>query len=354
MSEISKQRGWKRRLGALATVGAAVASVAVIGAVDASADAPLDVLALSCEGRDREVASVGCRWTVPVDAAGVRLVRVTLGSGEGRIVVHRTDDPSMNTFVDSPVRRGVRYLYAVRALDARGDVIAASRPVVAGVAPTDHGVEALRLNCNATAATAVRCHWTDPESPARVLTLWRSVDGAARERVASFENPFPTSYGDTVRPGTSRVAYAVIATDGAGEIVARSRAEGVRMPLTDVRNSDRRPVDTRPFDEVAPDVAFPVVVAPEPAETAPTTTPVDVDEAPVRTTPEPVVPERTADTAPDRVEPVRTTPPVERTPERPVDEARAGDDSSPASNEPSGRSDQPEGVRPTSEAEPAR
>ncbi len=153
---------------------------------------------LDCTGRNRDVAAIGCRWTVPGDAAGVRLIRVALGSGMGRVTVHRTDDPSENTFVDTPVRRGVRYLYAVRAIDVAGRLVGASRPVVAGVSAHDEGaaIEALRLQCTASGVVTVRCEWTAPDAPARVITLWRSVDGGARERVASFRAPFPTSYGD--------------------------------------------------------------------------------------------------------------------------------------------------------------
>jgi hypothetical protein len=347
MSEVSRQRRWRRRVGAALTIGSAVVSVGVVGAVDAGADAPLDALSLSCEGRDRDVASVRCRWTVPADAAGVRVVRVTLGSGEGRIVVHRTDDPSMNTFVDAPVRRGVRYMYAVRAVDSSGDLIAASRPVVAGVRPADDGIEALRLDCNATGSTVVRCRWTNPETADRTLTLWRSVDGTVRERVASFDHRFATSYGDTVLANTSSVVYAVIATDGSGEIVARSRADLVQMPSNEVSASEQRPVGTAPIEESVPDVVIPDVIASEvvvkePAELVSTTTTVATDEVPVAAPLEPVVPERIPEVA------------ASERPEPDVDHAEPERITLPADGPSSLRSNRVDRVRTNSEAETAR
>lgn len=254
-----------------------------------------DVLRLRCVGNDGDVAEVACRWTMPEDAVGVKVLRVAVGSGQGRETVFRTDDPSINRFVDSPVRRGVRYLYVVRAFDSAGNLVAASRPAVAGVAlAPEPTIEVLRLECAATGEVSARCRWSTPGSAARVLTLWRSVDGGARERVASFGSPFPSSYGDTVPSSSSRAVYAVIATDGDGAIVARSRADGVAFPRPDVRVDPASPeptvttattvtavtaVPTPPADERSADSDS----RPTPArnEPSPTTTPVhsiDTDE----------------------------------------------------------------------------
>ena len=215
----------------------------------------IEAMTLRCAPRDGDVAAIGCRWSVPDGAAGVRLIRIALGSGMGRVAIHRADDPTENSFIDAPVRRGVRYLYAVRAVDADGRLVGAGRPVVTGVPALDEPptVEVLRLRCAATGASTVRCGWSGPDEPARLLTLWRSVDGGARERVASFQPPFATSYGDRVPPSSSRAVYAVIATDGAGDIVARSRPDGVVFPDTGppvigVDPVESRPVETRPAE----------------------------------------------------------------------------------------------------------
>lgn len=312
--------------------------------VSASPVGHTEPMRLACTGRDGDVASIGCRWSVPDAAVGIRLIRIALGSGMGRVTVHRTDDPAENTYIDSPVRRGVRYVYAVRAVDSSGRLVAASRPVVAGVAlPEPTGVEVLRLQCASTGAVTVRCAWSAPATPARVLTLWRSVDGGPRERVASFTGSFPTSYGDQVPASSSRAVYAVIATDGAGEIVARSRADGVRFPnvVRDVEvvpeldapgearhdvvpaPADTQPVETRPVEN------FPVETTPprtRPVETAPPEVR-PVETRPVGTRPAETRPPETrpVTTEPESARPVDTRPadthPVETRPEEP---SRAG------------------------------
>ncbi len=273
----------------------------------------VEAMRLNCSARDGDVAAIGCRWSVPDGAAGIRLIRVALGSGMGRVTVYRTDDPTDNTHVDTPVRRGVRYLYAVRAVDSAGRLVGASRPVIAGVPKGDTpAVEVLRLRCEATGTVTARCEWSLPDGPARVVTLWRSVDGAAREQVASFRVPFPTSYGDQVPSSSSRAVYAVIATDGAGEIVARSRADGVAFPDADPAAVDVDPVDTRPVET-------------RPVDTRPVDSrPVDsrpVDSRPVDSRP---VDSRPVDTRPVDSRPVDSRPvdsrPVDTRPDVPVHE----------------------------------
>lgn len=183
---------------------------------------------------------IGCRWSVPTAPAAewVRLIRVVVGAGEPREVIFRTRDLHENSHVDSPLRPGHRYAYRVQALTADGRVVSTSRTVIVGI-PIPQ-VEPLRLKCQivdrpavdlAAAATRVHigCAWSLPQHVrADTITLWRSVDGGARERVVSSHQPFPTSYRDVVPAGTERVVYAVIATRG-DTLVARSRTEVVRI-----------------------------------------------------------------------------------------------------------------------------
>lgn len=317
----SGRRSLSRRGRWLAAPVLVIAAVGVAGGpVDARPDAAraeitdvVDVLQLGCEGVDGDVAEIACRWTTPNDAAGVIVVRTALGTGHGRQIVFRTMDSSVNSFVDSPVRRGVRYLYSVRALDGNGSLLAASRLVVAGVAAQSRPtVDVLRLDCSATGRDTVRCEWATPEPPARVLTLWRSVDGGARERVASFTNPFPSSYGDVVPSGTTRAVYAVIATDGAGEIVARSRPDGVALPTDDTGGDGL--------------VATPVERPVEQAVVTPTTTSVPADvpivtqlerpdvvarSAPTTVAAAAVTPTTVVESRPDPVRPVADVPQAE-------------------------------------------
>lgn len=269
--------------GGLAVTGSASAAPVEIFDTAIVRRADIVPITLGCEVVDRDAPSIGCRWSTPDAAAGYRLVRLALGTDQGRTVVARIDDPSVNSFVDTPVRRGIRYRYVVQAYDAAGRLIGASRAAHVGVPSAEEtvDVEALRLECEATSPTSVRCAGSVPSTPARTLTLWRSVDGGEREVAESFASPFPSSYGDVVREGTRQVRYAIIATDGDGEIVARSRAEAVRMPEVDdptpstlvpVRppaTIDVRPVTTdtpqRPIDEPERD-------AERPTDTRPTRT----------------------------------------------------------------------------------
>ena len=244
--------------GGLAVTGSASAAPTEIFDTAIARRTDIVPITLGCSVVDRDAPSIGCRWSIPDGAAAFRLVRLAVGTDQGRTVVARIDDPAQNSFVDSPVRRGVRYRYVVQAYDAPGRLIGVSRPAHVGVPPADApaDVEVLRLECQATSATTVRCAGSVPTVSARILTLWRSVDGGEREVVESFAQPFPSSYGDVVPPGTARVRYAIIATDGDGEIVARSRAEVVGLPdapppTTDVpvrppTTIDARPVATSP------------------------------------------------------------------------------------------------------------
>jgi hypothetical protein len=274
---------------------------------------PIEVLDLACTAKEGDPPAVQCRWSVPrSDAAGVRVVRRALVDHAPRTVIFRTDDVTQNSVTDE-VRAGIRYLFAVQAVDGNGRVVAASRPVVVGVAPTT--AELVRLECEQVTAERVSCSWSDPVVDGRALTLWRSVDGGARSVVASFGDPFPTAYGDGVSSGATSVAYAVIVTDGGGEIVARSRAETVRLHAgPTVPTTSVAPVDARP--EVAPPPTQPVDAQPvetQPVETQPVETrPVEV--RPVETQPVEV---QSAETRPE-VQPVDTRPevrPVETRPE---------------------------------------
>jgi hypothetical protein len=205
-------------------------------AAASSTDHRLEPLRLNCEVRlSDDIAGTQCAWSAPTSdaAAGVRLMRAAIGIDQGRQVVFRTTDLSVTEYVDTPIRTGVRYAYAVIAVNDVGRIVGRSRAVVTGV-PADElpTVEPLRLHCRAgfselAQRNRVGCEWTLPDSPARTLTLWRSVDHSVRERVALFSPPFAASYLDVVPAGSTIVEYTVLATDGQGEIVARSRAKQV-------------------------------------------------------------------------------------------------------------------------------
>ena len=258
MNHPQRQAALRRRLATVA-VSAAFASVAMsavaqaaphsarqleqrataIGASVPGGDATLEVLQMNCAARvTDDVAGVGCDWRAPgsEDVVGVRLIRSAVGL-DGRNVVYRSGDLDVTQFYDVPVRRGVRYRYVLQGVNDAGRIIASSRVIRVGVpAAESPRVEVMQLRCAAAEPVAgerahIGCSWSLPTTAApRQIALWRAVDGAARERVAAFGWPFATSYRDVVPAGTSRVVYAVIGTNSDGDIVSRSRADGVRLP----------------------------------------------------------------------------------------------------------------------------
>lgn len=220
-----------------------------------------EILRLACAARQTdERSAVVCKWSAPTSdqAVGVRLLRIQVGSGQGRAVVYRSSNLGVTEFVDAGVRPGHRYVYAIQALNQNGRIVGSSSAVWVGVPPIDSPtVEQLRLTCRVaeidkvTDRVGVGCEWSLPQpGTARTLTLWRSVDGGARERIASFTHPFASSYRDVVPASTSRVVYSVTATDG-DVLVAQSRPAGVVIP-------DGPPVTDRVIDPVTDPVIDPV------------------------------------------------------------------------------------------------
>ena len=122
---------------------------------------------------------------------------------------------------------------------------------------------------------------------AAVVSLWRSVDGGARELVEQFRPEGPAAYRDAVPAGARSVTYAVVATTDSDRVVARSRSVTVRIPQNHVRPVDTVPVDTRPVDTVSPDTVPPVT---RPVATAPPVTVAPVTIAPVTVAPNTVPP----------------------------------------------------------------
>ncbi len=227
------------------TLRSAAATVALLVAVPATAAAVADdtapirdttdveALRLECVARVADSgAVVRCDWSAPTTpaAVGVKLYRSDPADADGRRVVYRSGDVGATGFTDTHVRLGHRYVYAVVAVDVAGRVVARSRAEWVRV-PSDSDVEVLRLRCAlGPAGEAVGCEWSRPQSrDAYVVSLWRSVDGGARELVERFRPSGPTTYRDPVPADATRIIYAVIATSESGRIVGRSRPESVTI-----------------------------------------------------------------------------------------------------------------------------
>jgi hypothetical protein len=231
-----------RRLTVL-TASAVMAMVAITPSSAASAS-EVEALRLDCRAQTTDSEPVvRCAWSEPRTSAatGVKLFRLDPAVDDQRQVVYRSGDLSQTGFTDTHVRAGHRYVYAVVAFNSDGRVVARSRAEWVRV-PTTPDVEVLRLQCElGPARAAIGCEWSRPETrDAAVVTLWRSVDGGEREIVERFRPSGPTAYRDRVPAAAERIVYAVIATDRAGDIVARSRAEAVRIPEIDAAPS--RPI----------------------------------------------------------------------------------------------------------------
>ncbi len=252
-------------------------------------DRPIELLSLTCRPIGDRDDAIGCAWRMPQhpDAAAVRLIR-TSATSDARATVYRSADLSITTATDAPVRPGVRYVYRLQALSESGRIVGLSRPETAGIPvddPVEPSVEVLRLSCAPTSPARVACEWSAPTvDGVRRLTLWRSVDGDARERVVSFPAPVPTSYVDSVPADASRVVYAVIAENGDGRIVARSRPEGVTLgsPTTSVDRVPPAPGSTS--SDTTPATTAPV--SPQPTATSSTTSTTVTPTATSTTTPD--------------------------------------------------------------------
>lgn len=227
---------------------------------------PFEALRLDCAVRPAGPA-VGCTWSVPRAgaAAGLRLMRFDPAVDDHRQAVLRTQDTAATTFLDEEVRAGHRYGYVIQALAADGSVVGRSRTEWVAVPADEPGVEVLSLACAAGAGGAVGCEWRAPTGgTATTVTLWRSVDGDARTVVARFRPGGATAYRDEVPAGALQVTYAVVATDAADAVVARSRPEQVRLPgrpttTTAVTRPVARPVTTT--TGVAPSSTTPPVTS---------------------------------------------------------------------------------------------
>lgn len=250
---------------------AATLAIAAGAPADARADSPpIEPLRLECAVRTAgQDAAVRCEWSAPTSdaAAVVRLWRFDPATDRTRHVIFRTDDLGVTEYIDIAVRRGHRYTYVVQAVNGDGRMVARSRAETVGV-PDHRSVERLRLVCELAAhGDAVGCTWSTPASPdAEVVELWRSVDGRPRQLVERFRPSGPNAYRDTVPEGAATMAYAVLARDADGGIVARSRVARVRIP--DATPTRERLAATPVERDVAADTPAPsdIVVRPAPPQ----------------------------------------------------------------------------------------
>jgi hypothetical protein len=213
----------------------AILAVAIPGGpkVEAARPAPIR---LECVVRTTEATPVvDCDWSKPTSdaAVGVRLLRLDPDVDTQRRTIFRTDDIEVGSYTDVEVRVGHRYAYAVQAVNANGRVVGQSRASWVRIPGegTGQAIEVLRLECELVPEhDVIVCEWRASLGPAEsVITLWRSVDGRAREIVEQFRPTGPNIYRNPVPAGALEVTYAVVATSASGRIVGQSRPDTVRL-----------------------------------------------------------------------------------------------------------------------------
>ncbi len=226
-----------RRMMIATTIATTIATLAVAipGGPEVEAARPAPIR-LACVVRTTEPTPVvHCEWSKPTSdaAVGIRLLRLDPDVDTRRVAIFRTDDIEVGSYTDVEVRVGHRYAYAVQAVNANGRVVGQSRASWVRIPGegTGQAIEVLRLECElGPEHEVIVCEWRAPLSPAAsVVTLWRSVDGRAREIVEQFRPTGPTTYRDPVPADATEVTYAVVATSTSGRLVAQSRPDTVRL-----------------------------------------------------------------------------------------------------------------------------
>ena len=115
-------------------------------------------------------------------------------------------------------------------------------------------IEALSLGCqarrDADGNLGAACRWSTTDT-ARGYQLWRLVDRGHRELVGTYDAETNVARDDV--PNDARLArYTVLALDGDGDIIGRSRFVGVRFGQVDTPkvNARRANTEVRPVELV--------------------------------------------------------------------------------------------------------
>ena len=178
--------------------------------------------------------AIACRWTaLEVDTLrGYQLWRaVDVPGGGPRELVATIPAGDPLRYVDTPVRRGHVYTYAVIGIAVDGSKLAVSNAVSVKVPPP---AEALRMACELGSngdQRGIACKWARAIHPAAAgYILWRSVDGGPREVIYRTGLDGRLGFFDTkIRPGHT-FRYVVVVVDRAGHAVGYGGPEVVTVP----------------------------------------------------------------------------------------------------------------------------
>lgn len=178
--------------------------------------------------------AVVCHWTAPAadDVRAYRLWRTTGAPGtHARILIGRIGADQRLRHLDTRVRRGHVYTYAVVAIGTDGSKIAVGGPVAVKIPGRHHG---LRIACAFRAdgdLPGVGCRWSASKAPHTIgYVLWRSVDGGPREAIYLTQLDGKRHFLDTDVEAGQTIRYAVVAVNGAGHRVGRGGPVFVHLP----------------------------------------------------------------------------------------------------------------------------
>jgi hypothetical protein len=188
-------------------------------------------------------AGIACAWTGVhhPKAAGYRLWRaVDVPDPEHhRTVIFRTRDLDHTRHLDTEIRPGHTFHYAVQVVGTDGGTLAWSNTVRVVVPPLPDRVEALRLGCEGVRADTdlpgvhrpgIACRWSPSTRPA--FAFYRLIRGDGEERVVVFrtDDRRGTHHLDIeVEPGQS-YRYVIEAVAADGHVVGRSEPARATAP----------------------------------------------------------------------------------------------------------------------------
>jgi hypothetical protein len=175
--------------------------------------------------------AIVCRWSAleGVDVAVYRLWRIV--DDRPRDLIAALGSEQTLRFADHAIRRGHEYTYRVVAVGADGARLGISNRVVIDVG---RAAETLRFNCAFVIdgdRSGARCAWGESERATAVrYVLYRSVDGAAREKIYRTGLNGRRLFLDTEVAAGQTIRYAVVALSAGGRVVGVGGPDQVTVP----------------------------------------------------------------------------------------------------------------------------
>src|SRR5207245_2686833 len=203
----------------------------------ASATTPADTTPPGAPAALTATASTGSYsitlvWATAADEGGVTGYRVERWAGAECASFTQVATPPGTTYSDTGVAPGTSYSCRVKAVDAAGNVSAAS-PVASATTSADTTPPSAPANLTATAASATRINLTWTASTDDVGVTGYRVErctGAECSTFTQVATPTGTSYSDTGLAPSTSYSYQVKAVDAAGNVSTASATATASTP----------------------------------------------------------------------------------------------------------------------------